>query len=343
MERAPDRSADPHHARRWLILVRDRHRAAARGARRDDREHRAAVRPARPRLLRRLPPVGDHRLRARVRQPAAARRAHRRPLRPQVDVHRRAARLRRRIGASAAPRRASGCSSSARALQGVFAAMLAPAALSLLTTTFTDPAERGKAFGVFGAIAGTGRRVRPPARRRADRDPRLALVPVRVDRLRRAGRDRRDPPAAPRAGPRPAAARRPRHADRVVRPVRARVRPLARRDATAGAIPSTIGFLVAAAVLLVGVRRAPAPGRAPAAAAARRRRPRPRRLVPRRSRTASAGHLRRLPVPDVLPPEHEGLTALETGLAFLPMSFSIVAAVDDRRARGCCRAPGRGR
>jgi EmrB/QacA subfamily drug resistance transporter len=44
----------------------------------------------------------------------------------------------------------------ARALQGVFAALLAPAALSLLTTTFTDPAERGKAFGVYGAIAGTG-------------------------------------------------------------------------------------------------------------------------------------------------------------------------------------------
>jgi EmrB/QacA subfamily drug resistance transporter len=45
---------------------------------------------------------------------------------------------------------------SARALQGVFAALLAPAALSLLATTFTDPAERGKAFGVFGAIAGAG-------------------------------------------------------------------------------------------------------------------------------------------------------------------------------------------
>jgi EmrB/QacA subfamily drug resistance transporter len=44
----------------------------------------------------------------------------------------------------------------ARALQGVFAAMLAPASLSLLATTFTDPAERGKAFGVYGAIAGAG-------------------------------------------------------------------------------------------------------------------------------------------------------------------------------------------
>src|SRR5215211_7229729 len=45
---------------------------------------------------------------------------------------------------------------SARALQGVFGAMLAPAALSLLTTTFTDPAERGKAFGIYAGIAGMG-------------------------------------------------------------------------------------------------------------------------------------------------------------------------------------------
>ncbi|MDG9718653.1 MFS transporter [Streptomyces sp. DH24] len=44
----------------------------------------------------------------------------------------------------------------ARALQGVFAALLAPSALSLLTTTFTDPRERGKAFGVYGALAGSG-------------------------------------------------------------------------------------------------------------------------------------------------------------------------------------------
>jgi EmrB/QacA subfamily drug resistance transporter len=44
----------------------------------------------------------------------------------------------------------------ARALQGMFAALLAPAALSLLTTTFSEPNERAKAFGVFGAIAGSG-------------------------------------------------------------------------------------------------------------------------------------------------------------------------------------------
>ncbi|MDT0452284.1 MFS transporter [Streptomyces hesseae] len=45
---------------------------------------------------------------------------------------------------------------AARALQGVFAAVLAPSALSLLTTTFTDLRERGKAFGIYGAIAGGG-------------------------------------------------------------------------------------------------------------------------------------------------------------------------------------------
>ena len=45
---------------------------------------------------------------------------------------------------------------AARALQGAFAALLAPSALSLLATTFTDPAERGKAFGIYGAIAGSG-------------------------------------------------------------------------------------------------------------------------------------------------------------------------------------------
>ncbi|HWD84700.1 MAG TPA: MFS transporter [Solirubrobacteraceae bacterium] len=43
---------------------------------------------------------------------------------------------------------------AARALQGMFAALLAPAALSLVTTTFTDPDERGKAFAVWGAIGG---------------------------------------------------------------------------------------------------------------------------------------------------------------------------------------------
>lgn len=45
---------------------------------------------------------------------------------------------------------------AARALQGVFAALLASTALAMLTTTFTIPKERARAFGVFGAIAGAG-------------------------------------------------------------------------------------------------------------------------------------------------------------------------------------------
>jgi len=44
----------------------------------------------------------------------------------------------------------------ARTVQGAFGALLAPSVLALLTTTFVDPDERGKAFGIYGAIAGTG-------------------------------------------------------------------------------------------------------------------------------------------------------------------------------------------
>ncbi len=45
---------------------------------------------------------------------------------------------------------------AARALQGGFGALLAPTALAVLTTTFTIPKERARAFGVFGALAGGG-------------------------------------------------------------------------------------------------------------------------------------------------------------------------------------------
>jgi EmrB/QacA subfamily drug resistance transporter len=44
----------------------------------------------------------------------------------------------------------------ARVLQGSFGALLAPAALAMLTTTFTDPRDRGKAFGIYGAISAGG-------------------------------------------------------------------------------------------------------------------------------------------------------------------------------------------
>src|SRR5215212_4695556 len=45
---------------------------------------------------------------------------------------------------------------AARAVQGLGAALLSPAALSIVTTTFRDGAERNKALGVWGAVAGSG-------------------------------------------------------------------------------------------------------------------------------------------------------------------------------------------
>ena len=45
---------------------------------------------------------------------------------------------------------------TARAVQGAFAALMAPAALALLSKTFTDPKERARAFGVYGGIGGGG-------------------------------------------------------------------------------------------------------------------------------------------------------------------------------------------
>ena len=42
----------------------------------------------------------------------------------------------------------------ARTVQGAFGALLAPSVLALLTTTFTDIRERGKAFAIYGGIAG---------------------------------------------------------------------------------------------------------------------------------------------------------------------------------------------
>src|ERR1700743_547251 len=44
----------------------------------------------------------------------------------------------------------------ARGLQGLFGALLAPSVLSLLTSTFTEPRERGRAFGIYATIAISG-------------------------------------------------------------------------------------------------------------------------------------------------------------------------------------------
>ncbi|MFI6982158.1 DHA2 family efflux MFS transporter permease subunit [Embleya sp. NPDC050154] len=45
---------------------------------------------------------------------------------------------------------------TARTVQGVFGAILAPSTLAILTTTFTEPKERGRAFGLYTAIVAAG-------------------------------------------------------------------------------------------------------------------------------------------------------------------------------------------
>ena len=62
----------------------------------------------------------------------------------------------RRLAASAASPRTRPCCSSARAFQGLGAAMASPAALALITTTFPAGKERNRAFAVYAAMAGVG-------------------------------------------------------------------------------------------------------------------------------------------------------------------------------------------
>ena len=106
-------------------------------------------------LLARQPAVGHHRLRDHVRRLPAARRPRRRPARTAADVprrrrglHGRLVPLRSRLVRRRADRRARP--------PGLGAAIISPAALSIITTTFEEGAERNKALGIWGAIGGGG-------------------------------------------------------------------------------------------------------------------------------------------------------------------------------------------
>ncbi len=196
---------------------------------------------------------------------------------------------------------------ASRALQGVFGALLAPAALSLLTTTFTAPHERAKAFGIFGAIAGGGSAIG------------LLLGGILTEYLSwrwclyvnllfaDPGRHRRLQ-AARQPGPgHPPAPGLPRRHHRHDRPLRARLRLLARRDHELDQHPDdrlARRFGHPADRL----RRHPARLQPPAAAAADRARPHARRRLPGHGHRRR-GHVRRLPVPDLLPADHARLLA----------------------------------
>ena len=124
---------------------------------------------------RRQPAVGGHRVHPGLRRPPAARRPDRRLHRAASAPSSSACSASPWPPRSAASRRTAGMLFAARALQGAFGALMAPAALSLLTVTFTETKERARAFGVYGAIAGGGGRGRAAARRRAHRVRLVAL------------------------------------------------------------------------------------------------------------------------------------------------------------------------
>ena len=84
----------------------------------------------------------------------------------------------------------------ARALQGFGAALIPPAALSILAVTFAEGAERNKALGIYGAVAGIVRVGRGDREWSAHRRPGLALgLPHQRSDRRPSHRDGGDLPA----------------------------------------------------------------------------------------------------------------------------------------------------
>ena len=193
----------------------------------------------------------------------------------------------------------------ARACQGAFGALLAPAALSLLTVTFRDSKDRGKAFGVFGAIAAGGGAVGLLLGGLLTQylDWRWCLY---VNLVFAAARLRRRGPAAAPAASRAAATAGPaRPGHRSCRHVLRRLRLLQRRQRRL-ARPGHLGFPRRGRGTTRRVRLHRDAGQPAAAATADRRRPQPGRVLPvdphHRRR-----HVRHLLVPDLLPARDPGL------------------------------------
>ncbi len=166
----------------------------------------------------------------------------------------------------------------ARACQGAFAALLAPAALSLLTTTFTEPAERARAFGVFAAIAGSGSSIGLLLGGLLTQVAELALQHVRQSRVR-VGRGCRCAGAHPQLqAPDTPALGHPRHGRGVGWLVRAGVRLLACPNHQVGQ-PGDSRDADRRLPAVGGVRRPGITDCAPASSAACRRRAQPGRVV----------------------------------------------------------------
>ena len=151
---APVPARRAHRRDQSLAGPGDRLRGSVHGrARRDDRERRPALDPARTALLGHRPAVGDQRLHAAVRWLSAARRAGRRPAGSPAPVHGRRGPVLGRLGAERAGHVARPLLVAGRALQGLGGALVSPAALSILTTTFTESTERTPARWGCGAVS----------------------------------------------------------------------------------------------------------------------------------------------------------------------------------------------
>jgi EmrB/QacA subfamily drug resistance transporter len=214
---------------------------------------------------------------------------------------------------------------AARALQGAFGALLAPAALSLLTTTFTDPAERGKAFAIYAGIAGAGGAIGLllGGALTETLDWRWCLfvsiafaVPAAIAGTRlithvpTASRSRLDVPGALTASA----------------GLFALVFGLAHAESDGWGDPVTLAFLIGSAVVLAAFALLQRRSEHPLL---------PLRVVADRDRggsflaigTASAGLFGLFLFLTFYLQDTKGFTPLETGLAFLPMSFSIAPTV----------------
>src|ERR1700753_2323080 len=110
-------------------------------------EYRAAVDRAGARPVHPGRAVGRDRLRDRVRGPADPGRPGRRPPRPPPHVPSRAAGLLARVAVLLI---------ASRIVQGAGAALVAPAALSLITTSFPAGPQRARAVGLYGSMAAVG-------------------------------------------------------------------------------------------------------------------------------------------------------------------------------------------
>ena len=96
------------------------------------------------------------RLRARLRRPAAARRAHRRPARPAAGAARRAGRLHASPRPSAASSTTARCSSSRASSRAPPPRSPRPAGLSIITTTFAEGPARNRALSIYTATGASG-------------------------------------------------------------------------------------------------------------------------------------------------------------------------------------------